>query len=517
MSAQPIYLDVEEEISELIERLRQSSSQEVSVVVPARSRIGQSRFNFRLLRDYARQYGKKISIISPEVAVQQMAAENGFNAFAGMDEYDSPAAEPALALAGVGAGAASAFAPEARQPGLPEPLPTRAPRMTMAKQVSHSSDAASGGRFLLYLGAALIVLVALISVAVLVPSATITLTAKAQPLTNTASIDAAPGAAPVKVRQLSGKKDLAHQFKSTGIKITPAIAASGAVLYTNNNCNVGGFPADVPMKAGQIVSTPGGVQFVNQAAIFVPYNKAVSVNVLANSPGAASNVPDHAISVINNYSGTCLTAANTSPTAGGADEVKQTFVSQGDLDSAKAQLEGELRGTVLDDLTKQANQSEKLADTVDYSSTFTSDHKANDAVSVFNGSASMTGNGAAYNLEDVKTALRADLVKHVPTGFALTDNPVVSDFHVSQSTADGHISFVGSSKGFVAPKLDFAKIQARLVGSNTASARLYLGTLPVESAKVQEKPFSLPLLPFLSSRIKIAYQVDTGGTAAPSQ
>ena len=72
MPAQPIYLDVEEEISELIERLRRTPSQEVPVVVPARSRIGQSRFNFRLLRDYAREFGKRIAIISNDRAVQQM-------------------------------------------------------------------------------------------------------------------------------------------------------------------------------------------------------------------------------------------------------------------------------------------------------------------------------------------------------------------------------------------------------------------------------------------------------------
>src|ERR1700694_2747777 len=99
MPASPIYLDAEEEISELIARLRQTPAQDVSVVVPMRSRIGQSRFNFKLLRDYARQFGKRISIISPEPAVQHLAEENGFDAFADLDGYGTPAKEPGLALA----------------------------------------------------------------------------------------------------------------------------------------------------------------------------------------------------------------------------------------------------------------------------------------------------------------------------------------------------------------------------------------------------------------------------------
>ena len=85
MPAQPIYLDAEEEISELIDRLRQTPAADVPVVVPARSRIGQSRFNFRLLRDYARQFGKRISIVSPDPAVQQLATESGFSAFSAID------------------------------------------------------------------------------------------------------------------------------------------------------------------------------------------------------------------------------------------------------------------------------------------------------------------------------------------------------------------------------------------------------------------------------------------------
>ena len=513
MPAQPIYLEVEEEISELIERLRRTSAQDVPVVVPSRSRIGQSRFNFRLLRDYARQFGKRIAIISPDAAVQQLASENGFNAFADMEEYGAPEVEPALALAGVGAGAVPPFPPAPRPDPVPEVAPARPPRMSLTPQHRNASASTSGGRTALYVGAALIALVALVLAAVIVPSASITLTAKAQALSDTANIDAAPGAAPVKVRQVTARKDLSQQFKATGVHDTAAIAASGAVLYTNK-CGV-----PITEKQGQIISTPAGIGFTQQVSVTVDPGTA-SVSVLANTPGVAGNVAAGSITVINNENAglaTCFKVSNTAAMFGGADAVKQTYISQGDLDSAKAQLEGDLRGQVIDDLTRQALNTEKLADTVDYQPTFSSDHKLNDTVPLFAATVSMTGNGAVYNVDDVKAALKADLAKHVPAGFALTDNPVQSDFHVSQSTADGHISFAGTAKGFVAPRLDFQKIRNRLLGSSTASARIYLQTLPVESADVREKPLSLPLLPFLSSHIAIKYVVDTGGASTATQ
>ena len=143
MPASPIYLDVEEEISELIERLRQTSAQDVPVVIPSRSRIAQSRFNFKLLRDYARQFGKRISIISPEPAIQHLAEENGFNAFADLEGYGSPEAQPVLALAGVGAGYAPPFSPSPQ----PEMAPVAAApaahvtKLTMSPQDRPTSRA----------------------------------------------------------------------------------------------------------------------------------------------------------------------------------------------------------------------------------------------------------------------------------------------------------------------------------------------------------------------------------------
>jgi hypothetical protein len=512
MPAQPIYLDAEEEISELIERLRQTSAEDVPVVVPSRSRIGQSRFNFRLLRDYARQFGKRISIISPDAAVQQLATESGFSAFAGMDEFgilDAPVLAPATApIGGPAAPAPIATPPRAQLP--PAPAAARMPKLTMTPHKKLAGGESRAGRMVLYAGAALIALVALLFAAVLVPSVSITLTARAQPLTDTTDIVAAPNAAPVKVRQVTSTKDSSQQFKSSGVHDTAATAGAGAELYTNNCPGV-----DVHMHAGQILSTSSGIQFVQQADVTVKESSTASVNILAAAPGAAGNVPDHTITNINNEQGFisgCFSATNTSATGGGADEVKKTFVSQSDLDAAAAQLEGDLRGTLIDDLSKQASNSEKLADTVDYSSKVSADHAANDAVDLFDVTVTMTGNGAVYNVDDVKAALKADLGKKVPAGFALTDNPVKSDFHVSQSTSDGHISFTGTAEGFIAPKLDFQKVKARLLGSSTASARIYLSTLPIESADVKQKPFTLPLLPFLSSRIAIRYVVDTGAT-----
>src|SRR5437763_15036054 len=77
MSTNPIYVETEEEIPEVVERLRRYRGDDTMLVLPMRSRIGQSRFNFQLLRNYAARMGKRVTVVCDDPAVQQMAAERG--------------------------------------------------------------------------------------------------------------------------------------------------------------------------------------------------------------------------------------------------------------------------------------------------------------------------------------------------------------------------------------------------------------------------------------------------------
>src|SRR5712691_11081239 len=74
MATNPIYVETEEEIPELVERLRRYRGDDTMLVLPMRSRIGQSRFNFQLLRNYAARMGKRVTVVCDDPAVQKMAS-----------------------------------------------------------------------------------------------------------------------------------------------------------------------------------------------------------------------------------------------------------------------------------------------------------------------------------------------------------------------------------------------------------------------------------------------------------
>src|SRR5438132_186294 len=81
MATNPIYVETEEEIPELVERLRRYHGEDTMLVLPMRSRIGQSRFNFQLLRNYSARLGKRVTVVCDDPAVQKMASESGFAVF----------------------------------------------------------------------------------------------------------------------------------------------------------------------------------------------------------------------------------------------------------------------------------------------------------------------------------------------------------------------------------------------------------------------------------------------------
>src|SRR6266849_3103064 len=173
MAANPIYVESEEEIPEVVERLRRSSDSDTVLVLPARSRVGQSRFNFQLLRNYASRMGKRVTVVCDDPAVQKMASESGFAVFG--------------AVGPLGEGIAS-------EPEVPPP-PRRWWQRRLVAPVTHVGVAAptklltksateiKPGRFLLYIAAAAVLLVGLAGLGIFVPSASVTLVAQAQPFT----------------------------------------------------------------------------------------------------------------------------------------------------------------------------------------------------------------------------------------------------------------------------------------------------------------------------------------------
>jgi Baseplate J-like protein len=89
MAANPIFVESEEDLPGVIQRVKLASTDDVPLVLPVRARFGQSRFNFQLLREFASRLGKRVTIVSSDPAIQQMAHENGLATMAEVQQGDA--------------------------------------------------------------------------------------------------------------------------------------------------------------------------------------------------------------------------------------------------------------------------------------------------------------------------------------------------------------------------------------------------------------------------------------------
>jgi len=293
MATNPIYVESEEEIPEVVERLRRFNGEDTMLVLPMRSRIGQSRFNFQLLRNYAARLGKRVTVVCDDPAVQKMASESGFPVFG------------AVGVLGEGI------------PSEPEPPPpvrrwwnrrsssptTHVGIAAPTRLLTKTATELKPGRFLLYITAATLLLVGLFGAAIYVPSASVTLIAQAAPFTQKdVEIQATPASKNIHVRIDAISKSSSQGFKTTGSIVVPLAPAQGQVIYDNtcakNNHNSPG----IQILRGQRLDNTNGITFAQNANDFIlPWGQVSSaVGIIAVQPGSAGNVGSGTITTVEN-------------------------------------------------------------------------------------------------------------------------------------------------------------------------------------------------------------------------
>jgi baseplate J-like protein len=515
MATNPIYVETEEEIPEVVERLRRFNGEDTMLVLPMRSRIGQSRFNFQLLRNYAARLGKRVTVVCDDPAVQKMAAESGFPVFG------------AVGPLGEGIPSEEEPPPPAKRwwKRVSSQPTTHVGIAAPKKLLTKTATELKPGRFLLYITAATLLLVGLFGAAIYVPSASVTLVAQAAPFTEKdVEIQATPASKTIHVRADVVSRSSSQGFKTTGVISVPLAPAIGAVTYANNipPPKPGSLDYGSPgilIRQGQRLLNTNQLEFAQTSGdVIVPWQKTVDVNVVAVTPGSAGNVGSGTITTIEgSHYGSELTVTNAQATGGGTDPSNTPQMTEADFDAGRAQLEQELHQAIAQALVGAGQPGEKLSDTVIYGPPqYTTDHQPNDKVPTFSGTMTVTGEGDFYSDTDVQKAYQTYLAQRVPNDQQLlTESPIQVSYRILNDTQGGNITFVGSAAAYVAPRLDEASIRAQIVGRPLAQARFFLERLPIRSVAIKEQPMALPLMPLLIGRISLHYIVQSG-VAAPA-
>ncbi len=554
-SKDTIYLDVDDEVTSIIDKVESASQKVVALVLPKRATSLQSIVNMRLLKRSADNAGKNVVLITSEAALMPLAGVAGLHVAkslqskpvippsplgsavqpavienASLDDqipeeeidldnakldYDQPIGE----LAAVPAEEATiALGDEASEAAAAKP-PTKKPSKNKKLGVPNFDRF----RLLLILGGAGIAgLFIFIWLAVgVLPHAKIVLHTSSTPVSADFKLTASGAAKTLdEVKKVipsslkSADQISTQQAQATGQK-NLGEKASGSVSMSATKCapNIG-QPSDVP--AGTGISS-GSLTYITQTTVTftinggsgscVNYKGTSSTTVTAQKQGSQYNIGKSDFTV-SGYSGI---SANGGPMSGGTDNIV-TVVTDQDIATAKAKL------TSADTDKFSKDFQDKLGDDV-YA--LTSTLKISDPAVTSSPAVGQQASTATVTIKITHTILtlqKADLEKILTTELTnqidktkqrLSPGDVLDGINISiQNQASPTDAALSVSKDTTAvPIIDDVSIKNQVKGKKSGDIKTMLASYPgVKSVDVHLSPFWVSKTPNKISKIKVVLQ-----------
>lgn len=553
-----IYIDIDDEITGIIDKVKGSSSKVVALVLPKRAAVFQSIVNMKLLKRAADSSKKNIVLITTENGLLPLAGAAGVHVAKTLNskpvipigpdltESDSEVDEddellsdaeaeeldknaPIGALAGTAAGAAAiakVASDEVETVALDnEELPGEAATKAGAKGAKSTPKkdkklkVPDFDRFrLLLIGGGLfliLLLVGLVFANKVLPKATIAIKTDSTIVdvsfdvnlsTDAKDLDTETSTVPAVLA--STQKTYTQQAPATGQK-NNGNKASGTVALRNCSKSEG----DIVVPAGTGLSS-GGNTYISTQAVSLPESsfngsgKCTTVNkpnvsVLAQNGGSSYNIGSGAEFTVAGFSGVTGTG---SAMTGGTDNIVKV-VSQNDIESAKSKItvnDAELKQTLKDQLKKDDLTGIEAT----YSAgtpAVTASAKVGDVADNVTVTQNVTYTMFGVKQADIETLLDNAIDEQIDTKKQnILDNGYDSIvYNVTTIDAKG-AKLAASSTASTGPELNIALIKKAAAGKKPATVKQALERNPdVTSVEVKLSPFWVTSVPSNESKINV--------------
>ena len=467
-----LFLELDDEITSAVGRLRAASERTVALVLPAGSRIASSRINFRLLAREAEGMGTQLTIVSPEATARALASAAGLPTFGTVDRYESAMAG-GVEAAGELEGIADRQGAEVIGVAEPAPLPVVHGRRRYAL------PGVRGGAIVAALGILALFGAGTAAAAYfLLPEARVTVTPRVEafgPLVFEVTADPGapagdPGGGIVPAAWLETTVEAQDTFPATGIKVDET-KATGSVRFSNY-----GNETNRSIPSGSIVKTGSGIAFRTLRDVVVPKAQVggppgtASVNVEAVKAGTAGNVGAGKITTIpTGFNPILLKVTNPNATSGGT-HVETKVVRQSDYDAAVTALNEQLGASFGEWLDATVAESQALVlpesavldpaevDTAD------ADVVGNEADS-FDLAAQATGRVLTVDPAVLEAAGDVRFrSSEVPAGHVLIESSVTVQYHQVESDDPALPRFELTADGRGYRQLDAAALEQLILG-----------------------------------------------------
>ena len=553
-----IYIDVDDEITGIIDKLRSSDAKIVALVLPKRASVFQSIVNMKLLKRAADEDKKHLVLITTETGLLPLAG------LAGVLVASSLTSKPAIPIAPVANDleetvdeASGTVSTDAAEPeldgtasigelaGLPATAPPVDADGVETISMDDETDAAEAAlpvavaagtvgkklkkdkklqvpnferfRLLLVLGGlALILLIAGVVYAVTVlPKASITVITDATNINTNLNFTADSAASTFNLaahtlpaKAVQQQKVYTQQAAATGQR-NNGEHANGQVDITN--CGVD----DITVPAGTGISS-GGLTFISQNTVIVPASDITAktractrnghnvVNVKAQVGGANYNLPDQSKYTVSGQDSSVL-GTGTAMT-GGTDNIAR-IVSQSDIDNAKTKISAADTG-IKTALTAQLVQTGQYALDTTFNSgepNVTTSANAGDAADNVTVTETITYTMLGVQQADLKSLLDDNIKKQIDTSKqSILDEGLRGATFAATGTTATSSQLTLQTLAVAGPQLSVAAIKTASAGKKSGDVQTELRSNPgVTSVTVKFSPFFVNQVPKKLSKITV--------------
>ena len=551
MKKDTIYIEADDEITAITDKLVGSSSSIVAFVLPKRCPTLQSAVNLKILNKTASQQGKNLVLITSEPAIMQIAGMTGMYVAKTLQSKpfipeSSQVANTSNEVQDIAEDDLGDNKPIKENTSKDEEVeqleevvetnqanvtkkpkkPATKPKKDKKLKVPNFDTFRSK---LFWITGGILALVALYLLAtVVLPKATITVTAKTQPIDVNTSITAEAGGTSNNI----DKKTFELQTKTiekTDTKKAPATGerndgtkASGSI--TIYNCD---YPNGFTIPAGTVFSTGfsgGTASFTNSEAVVVPKftsptsssckvssgaGKAVA-SVTSTQPGSAYNLSSGRTYSIQSVSESTDVSAIGGAMGGGQDKITK-IVANDDCEKAKNDVLAGLNG---DDYKKQLQadfEKEGIIASTDTFSSKTVSISCSPAVGSVANEVTATAK-MKYTMSGVDSKALGELVTKLAVEQAGPGQNVVdtglskATLTIKQTKPNGDIVFTVKTTAQVGLKQDQEAIANSVKGKNARQTADTIKALNgVKDVKVNYSPFWVSKTPKNTKKVKIVF------------
>lgn len=548
-SKEILYIDIDDEITAIIEKVTSSQHKIVALVLPKRSTTLQSIVNMKLLQRSATAAKKNLVLITSDQNLLPLAGAVGIHVAKTPQSKPVIPADPTSAVgydedAGGEAideddfdvnakGAVAIGALAATQNSEDETIEldnTPVSDALVEKTKSKKSDKKGGpkvpnfNKFRSWLGvgivAGIVLLVGAIFAFFTMPKATVIISTNTKEVANTLDVqfDATAKAVTVTPPVVPSVVERVDRTNSETVAATgernDGVKATGTVILTLCASTLSDVKS---VPAGTGTSTAGKNYITQKTAPFDFAKKQTctggkftftseNVPIVSQAGGTGYNVTDATFTVAGS------TATGTGSASGGTDDIKK-IVAQADIDSATKKLEAKTDTTIQDELSRRLESKNLYVIEDSYTTTSSSitssvnaGAEAADVTVTRKTANTMIGTKEA----DLNELITKTVEKQIdPARQKVLNTGLTTAVFKMQNQQDNSTKVLMSMsvKSTVGPQLDDEKIKEDVAGMKAAEAEALIGSYPgVSKVEVTYGPFWVSSIPKNTDKITIIHE-----------